>query len=446
VSSEILIIDDKEKLCQSLVKNFNQLGYKSHYATNGNDGIYTIINNNIDVVLLDIMLGGENGIDILKRILKINNQLPVIMITGYASIDTAVKSIKIGAFDYIKKPLDFDILLNIIDKAVKMYELKKENNKLRERLAETVPQIVTQNPKMIEVCSRVKRLAATNLPILILGENGTGKEVLSDFIHVNSSKNYNKMLKINCAAFPETLLDNELFGHEKGAYTGADSIYQGVFERAHNGTLFLDEIGDMTLAIQAKVLRVLQNGEIRRIGGEETINVDVRFIGSTNKDLEKLMNEKKFRPDLFYRLNTATIKLIPLRERKEDIPLLIKHFLLEYYKTSSKKIEGTNQKVLDTFISYDWPGNIRELKNTINYAATMCINDQITLDDLPSTFLIDKEKESSDIINVREDMERSLIINTLNKTNFNKKRTAEILNYSRKTLYSKLQKYDISTP
>ena len=444
MKNTVLIIDDKVKLCKSLVKNFAQSDYESFYATNRQEALGLFSKQHIHAVLLDIMLGEEDGIEVLKELLLLSSHVPVIMITGYASIDTAIQSIKLGAFDYVTKPLDFDKLLDIVEKAIRLARPHEQTPHLKNRNLDPSSRIITQNPTLLKLCSKAKKLAATNLPILLCGENGTGKEVIADFIHAHSAKNAEKMLKINCAAFPETLLDNELFGHEKGAYTGADSSFKGVFERADNSSLFLDEIGDMPMTIQAKLLRTLQTHEIRRLGGEHTITVDVRFIAATNKDLELLIEEQKFRQDLFYRLNTAMLSLPPLRERKEDIPLLVEFFLAEYAKMNSTGVESLGSAVMELFLEYDWPGNVRELKNTVNYSAAISSNTSIDLDDLPPNFSHPKRHTGSE--NVREDMEIKLIITMLQRARYNKKKAAELLNMSRRTLYNKLEKYHIQTP
>ncbi len=442
MGDEILIIDDKVKLCKSLAQNFNNIGYKSYYSTNSHGAISLVSKYNIKAVLLDVMLGEENGLDVLKKLLTLNDKLPVIMITGYGTIETAVKSIKTGAFDYVQKPLNFNKLLKVIENAIELYNLSEENYNLKNRIVDLSPEMIIQDKKMKDLCNKAKRLASTDIPVLICGENGTGKELIADFIHKNSIRNIYRMVKVNCTAFPENLLDNELFGHEKGAYTGADSQYIGVFEKSHKSTLFLDEIGDMVFATQSKILRTLQNKEIRRIGGSKTIKVDMRFIASTNKDLEKLIVEKRFREDLFYRLNAATLKIPPLRERKEDIPLLIKYFIKEFSKNNLKKIKYVSDKVLKKFLEYNWPGNIRELKNTINYATAISLKDFVDIEDLPAIFTdIGKDDKEDGIL---AESEKRLILKMLQKSNYNKKKTAEMLKISRKTLYNKLRKYEIS--
>ncbi|GAK57251.1 two component, sigma54 specific, transcriptional regulator, Fis family [Candidatus Vecturithrix granuli] len=441
MKATILIIDDNVKWCKSLAQNFVQRGYTPVYATTSTEAHDLLARTAIDLVLLDIMLGEENGVDLLKDILLLQPRLPVIMITGFGSIDTAVQSIKLGAFDYVTKPLEFDKLLQLVEHAM---NVSCSRDYAPESFASDFPELITHNAAMLALCEKARKFAGTNLPILICGENGTGKEIIADVIHAHSTRSEKPMLKINCSAFPETLLDNELFGHEKGAYTGAETVFKGIFERAHGSSLFLDEIGDMPATIQAKILRALQNHEIRRIGSERVIKVNVRFITATNKDLRQLITNSAFREDLFYRLNVATIKLPPLRERKEDIPLLAEYFLAEHAKTNPTCAQRFSEAVIARFVSHSWPGNVRELKNTVHYAATICTNACIDIPDLPPHFLPKRSPQSSD--NIRDDMERALILDMLQKTNFNKKKTAELLNMSRNTLYNKLEKYGIGVP
>ncbi len=439
----ILIIDDRPKLAQALAQTFEQIGYQSFTAANGDEAKALFSIRDIHVALLDLKLGRENGIDVLQELLCIRKHVPIIMITGYASVETAVQSLKLGAFDYVKKPLDFEQLIKVVENAIQFSTLSAENQQLKTHLIDELsPQIITQDSQMQAICETAKKLAATDLPVLISGENGTGKEVIADFIHIHSSRNAHKMLKVNCAAFPETLLDNELFGHEKGAYTGADTIFKGVFERADKSTLFLDEIGDMPSTIQAKILRTLQNHEIRRIGGSHTIKIDIRFIAATNKDLKTLIEKDRFRQDLYYRLKAAVIKLPPLRERSDDIPLLAGHFLAEYARLNANSVKHLNDAVRREFVCYDWPGNVRELKNVVNYAAAISSYKLIGLDDLPPDFLEAPQQSAPE--GMMEEVEKNLIIKMLQKTGYNKKRTAELLNIGRKTLYRKLEKYGIT--
>ncbi len=440
----ILIIDDNVKWCKSLAQNFESRGYHVFFATSGKDALTLLANHHVHIILLDIMLGEENGLAVLEELLLLHHSIPVIMITGFGSIDTAVQSLKLGASDYMTKPLKIEELLHKIDE---LAGTRSRSNTVMDQTPDRTDgdglvKLMTQNGKMLELCEKAKKFAETDFPIFITGENGTGKEVIADFIHAHSARRSYHMLKINCAAFPETLLDNELFGHEKGAYTGADTNFKGVFERAERSSLFLDEIGDMPLTIQAKILRTLQNHEIRRLGGQQTITVDVRFIAASNKNVRKLIHDKIFREDLFYRLDVATLHVPPLRERKEDIPLLAQHFLSEYARVHSTHPYQLSEEVLETFLRHTWPGNIRELKNTIHYAATLSVNGLISGHDLPPRF---KQIETSKgATNIREDMERSLILSTLQQTQYNKKKTAELLDMSRTTLYNKLERYGLS--
>ena len=447
--SSLLIIDDKIKLCRSLARNFEHVGYTASIATCGEEAIAALTADRMDAVLLDIMLGAESGIDVLKKLLAVDARVPVIMITGYASVDTAVQSLKLGAFDYVRKPLDFDELLKTVERACEFSRLREENVRLRSRLRELSATIVTRDPRMGALVRNMEKLAPTELPVLICGESGTGKEVVADFLHAASARSERPMVKINCVAFPETLLDNELFGHERGAYTGADSVFKGLFEKADGSTLFLDEIGDMPLSIQAKILRTLQNSEIRRLGGSETIRVDVRFIAATNKDLAELIARNLFREDLYYRLNAAVLSIPPLRERRDDIPLLVEHFLAEHSFGGSAAAAGRpadkeiTPEVMARFMEYEWPGNVRELKNVVSYAAAMSSGGRIGMEDLPVHFL-DQDRAAGSR-NIREDMERALILKMLQTTKYNRSRTAELLNMSRKTLYSKMVKYGLNS-
>jgi DNA-binding NtrC family response regulator len=441
----ILIVDDNVKWCKSLALNFTQRGYATCHATNRAEALSILSTQPVHMVLLDIMLGEENGVELLGELLLLQKDLPVVMITGFGSIDTAVDSIKLGAFDYVTKPVDFDKLLRIVEHALSRVSIAQNRDSASKHPGAISPSLITQNAQMLALCEKARKFANTDLPILIMGENGTGKEIIADFIHMHSQRNTQPMLKINCASFPETLLDNELFGHEKGAYTGANSIFKGVFERAQHSSLFLDEIGDMPLTIQAKILRTLQNHEIRRLGGQHNVHVDVRFLAATNKNLGELMQRKAFREDLYYRLNVATIRVPALRERRDDIPLLADYFLTEYTKLHETIARSFSKAVMTRLRQYEWAGNVRELRNTVNYAATITTDSQIDLDDLPPHFR-NQTSAVNETDNVRERMERNLILDMLEKVNYNKKKAAELLHISRKTLYNKLDKYGITIP
>eukprot|EP00831_Metopus_contortus_P002254 TRINITY_DN10829_c0_g1_i1.p2 TRINITY_DN10829_c0_g1~~TRINITY_DN10829_c0_g1_i1.p2 ORF type:complete len:446 (-),score=135.83 TRINITY_DN10829_c0_g1_i1:1016-2353(-) len=439
---EILIIDDNVKLGNSLARNFEQLGYSVRHATTSREAFGILEQKTVRAVLLDIVLGDEDGLAILETIVTRWPGLPVVMITGFGSIESAVTSVKLGAFDYAQKPLDFNKLLKIIENAIKLGDLEQENSTLRTRIAELSSSIVTRNAEVLAVCEKAKKLAATNISVLILGENGTGKELLAHLIHNSSARACRKLVTVNSASFPDSLLDNELFGHEKGAYTGADSRFIGIFERAEKTTLYLDEIGDMALSTQAKILRVLQNQEIRRIGGTGPIKVDVRLITSTNRDLDRLIEDKRFRADLYYRLNAAILKLPPLRERRDDIPLLAEHFLKQFSGANAKDTRFVSNEVMERFMEYNWPGNVRELKNSINYAATLAVGDTVNPEDLPACILEAKPRQGG--TSMFMEAEKRLILRTLKETGNNKRKAALILNISRKTLYNKLKKYALS--
>jgi DNA-binding NtrC family response regulator len=359
-------------------------------------------------------------------------------------VDSAVQALKLGAADYVKKPLDFEVLHKIVSNSIRLSSLAEENQGLKRRLLELAPKSTTRNPRMQQILETVRKLAATDLPVLITGENGTGKELIADALHEGSPRSARKLIKVNCASFPESLLDNELFGHERGSYTGADAAYQGVFEQAGRGTLFLDEIGDMPLAIQAKILRTLQNREIRRIGGGDTIAIDVRFIAATNRSVEQLIAANRLREDLYYRLSAAVIELPPLRERPEDIPDLARSFVEEYCVSNSLPLKQLDAAVLDAFLAYGWPGNVRELKNAVNYACAICSDSRIPYADLPPGFQSSAGSPSSARLNVRAQAEKELIIKTLQQANFNKKTAALRLAMSRKTLYNKIARYGIN--
>lgn len=442
MKKSIIIIDDNLKLCKSLSRNFEHLGYSVGFMCNGVDAMIDIQREIPEVVLLDVALGDESGIDLLKKIKLFKPYIPVIMITGFGTIEIAVEAIKNGAFDFIQKPLEFNKLLIIIENAIKMKELNTENKNLKNKITALSSKIVTSNKQILEILQKAKKLAVTDFPILIQGESGTGKEGMAEYIHNNSTRNGRSLIKINCSAFPENLLDNELFGHEKGAYTGAYVRFKGVFEKADKGTLLLDEIGDMSLQTQAKILRTLQNGEIRPIGSENTIIIDVRFIASTNKDLKEMIRKNQFREDLYYRLSTATLSLPPLRDRKEDIPVLVNTFLVEFNKNRATGVLEYGEGFIQTLMNNDWKGNIRELKNVVNYAAAICMSNKIGIEDLPPSFLSNPEVHDS--FDLFRDSERSLIVKTLQKTRNNKKKTSELLKISRKTLYNKMEKYGIS--
>jgi DNA-binding NtrC family response regulator len=434
MNKTILIVDDNFRAFKSLTLNFKAQGYDTRYASCGEEALAALKRESFCVVLLDLMLGDEDGRDVLERIRALPDGPPVIMITGYAGIDSAVDSIKRGAYNYLQKPVDFDRLLDMIETV-----MAGETGGPRLQAFET-ELYKTRSPEMKRVMEKAGKLAATDFPVLILGENGTGKELMAEYIHQHSVRKDSGLHKINCAAFQESILDNELFGHNKGAYTGADDDFKGIFELADGQTLFMDEIGDMSLAIQAKILRTLQNSEIRRIGGNKVITVDVRFIAATNKDIEGMIADKEFRQDLYYRLNTAVVRIPPLRERLDDIDYLAEIFLKDQPGGADRSL---SEEVIEIFCNYSWPGNVRELKNTIQYAAALSDRRIILPEDLPGSLAARAAGDKAFEGNVRERAEKDVILRTLKKHGYNKSRAAAELNMSRKTLYIKIEKYGI---
>ncbi|MBU2054733.1 MAG: sigma-54 dependent transcriptional regulator, partial [Proteobacteria bacterium] len=406
-----------------------------------------------DVVLLDIRMTVMDGIEALTEIRKISPLVPVLIMTAFASVKTAVEALKAGAFDYLTKPLDIEELKILIEKALEHYHLRAENLVLKERLGDRFDfsRIIGRSPKMKTLLDTLAMVAPTDATVLIMGESGTGKEVAANAIHHNSPRAGQPFVKVSCAALPETLLESELFGHEKGAFTGAVSRREGRFQLAHRGTIFLDEIGEMSPALQAKLLRVLQEKEFEPLGSDRTAKVDIRVIAATNRDLEKDVREGRFREDLYYRLNVVPIVMPPLRERREDIPLLAEHFLTLCREKNRKAVKGISGKALDALVRYDWPGNIRELENSIERAVIMAREDVIGTADFPPQIRKLSRDEGKDGFGIPDgvslaEMERALIIKTLAETGGNRTRAAEILGINRRTLQNKLKEYRLGTP
>jgi DNA-binding NtrC family response regulator len=435
---KILIVDDMEKILDGLSLGLSSHGYSVVTARSVCEGLEAYNSNSIDVALLDVRLKEESGMTLLEKIHEDNPLIPIIMFTGYGTIDAAVQAIKLGAFNYLQKPVKMDELLAYLNKATHMVELERENQRLRSQKSPQEKRLIFKSEFMKDLCERAEKLARTDIPILIQGESGTGKELIAEYIHKHSDRSNKPFIKINCAAFSKSLLDDELFGHEKGAFTGATASLPGVFEQANNGTLLLDELGEMELDTQVKILRAIQNQEIQRLGGSKILHLNVRFIASTNLNLEQRVREGLFRQDLYYRLNTAFLYVSPLRERKEDIEVLEKYFL-EIIGKNKTLIEEEAHQLLQI---YSWPGNIRELKNTLQYASAIASGNSITITDLPKK-IIDacipvKELQSKDM------MEKKLIESTLQTCNYNKSQTAEVLGLSRATIYNKLKQYELN--
>ncbi|MDP1991991.1 MAG: sigma-54 dependent transcriptional regulator [Syntrophales bacterium] len=449
---KILVVDDDESHRIMLRAVLKGEGYRVTEAADGTDAVKAVETDAFDLILMDIRMTNMDGIEALTEIRKISPLVPVLIMTAYASVKTAVEALKAGAFDYVTKPLDIEELKILIEKGLENYHLRTENLALKERIGDRFDfsRIIGRSGKMITLLDTLAMVAPSDATVLIMGESGTGKEVIANAIHHNSPRARQPFIKVSCAALPETLLESELFGHEKGAFTSAVSRREGRFQLAHRGTIFLDEVGEMSPAIQTKLLRVLQEKEFEPLGSARTIKVDIRVIAATNKDLPKEVREGRFREDLYYRLNVVPITMPPLRERKEDIPPLADHFLAVYREKNRKPLKGISGKALDLLVRYDWPGNIRELENCIERAVIMAREEMITPVDFPPQIQRlsgEGEKEGSAIpygMSLAE-MERELIVKTLAETGGNRTRAAEVLGINRRTLQNKLREYGLNT-
>ncbi len=436
LSNKILIVDDNIKLSRSLARNFNLHNYHTHISLNKSEALSSLKSGNYSLIILDIMLGDESGLDLLNEIRGKGDSTPVIIMTGHATVDNAILALKYGAADYVRKPVKFSSLLDTAEKALKKTAQVSSSEEME-------GEFVTVNRHLLEELEHVRKIAATDIPVLISGESGTGKEIIAEMIHSFSDRSGYRMEKLNCAALPETLLENELFGHRRGAYTGASESYRGIFERSDKSTLFLDEIGDMVLSTQSKILRALQNQEIRAVGSENLVKINVRFIAATNRDLGELIKKGEFREDLYYRLNAGHIFIPPLRDRVEDVPVLLDYFL-SYFSPENGKGKTFDDYSKEILLSYKWPGNVRELKNMVQYCIAVSKKDIIGEEDLPRQITEKTAKNSSlGEGNLMQFMEKELIEETLRKTGFNKKKAAALLNISRTTLYQKIMKYEI---
>jgi len=447
----ILVADDEESHRIMLRAVLQEEGYEVAGAADGPEAIRAVEQEPFDLILLDIRMPGMDGIEALMEIRRISPYVPVLMMTAYASVKTAVDALKAGAFEYLIKPLDIEELKILIEKALEHYHLREENLALRERLGNRFDfsRMIGKSRKMIELFDLLAQVAPTDATVLILGESGTGKELVANALHHNSPRASQPFIKVACAALPETLLESELFGHERGAFTGAIARREGRFWSAHRGSIFLDEVGEMSPTTQTKLLRVLQEKEFEPLGSTRTIKVDVRVIAATHKDLEKEVREGRFREDLFYRLNVVPISIPPLRERKEDLPSLAVYFLALYGEKNKKELKEISPKALDLLIRYDWPGNIRELENCIERAVIVARGEMITPADLPPQIqALSRGKEDQGILFPSgislQDAEKALILKTLEDTGGNRSRAAEILGINRRTLQIKLKEYGLT--
>jgi len=448
---KILIVDDDSAHRKMLEAVLSAQGYEIRQAEDGQTAIAAVEKRFYDLILMDVRMTLVSGIEALKRIKEISPGIPVIIMTAYASVSTAVEALKSGAYDYLTKPLDIDELKILINKALRHKQLEKENIYLREQLKDRFDfsKIIGQSSVMHKLLESIAIVAPTEATVLIIGESGTGKELIANAIHQNSPRKEKPLIKVNCAALPEALLESELFGHEKGAFTGALTRRQGRFQLAHKGSIFLDEIAEMAHQTQAKILRVLQEREFEPVGSSNTVRVDTRVITATNKNLEEEIKEGHFREDLFYRINVVTLNIPPLRERREDIPLLTDFFLKQYAEKNRRLIKGFTPKAIDILMRYDWPGNVRELANMVERSVIMVRGDMITPDEFSDTLrALDPEMKKSEIGltpgRSLKDVEKEMILMTLEDTEGNRTHAAKILGISRRTLQLKLKEYGIN--
>ncbi|MBL7075449.1 sigma-54-dependent Fis family transcriptional regulator [candidate division KSB1 bacterium] len=445
-TTRILVVDDELIMRESLSDWLREDGYGVEAVDNGYKALEKVKKERWDILLVDLKMPGIDGIEVMQRVKKINKGLPVVIITAYATVDTAVKAIKEGAYDYIVKPFNPEEIGLIIRNIIAHQNLIKENIYLRQELKKRYEfkDIIGKSHKMQDVLEMIKTVAKSNTTVLIEGESGTGKELVARAIHSLSLRNKEPFVAVSCAALPETLLESELFGYEKGAFTGAVATRIGNFELADNGTLFLDEVGDTSLKTQADLLRVLEEKEFRRVGGTKLIEVDVRIISATNRNLKKLINEDKFREDLYYRLNVVSIHVPPLRERKEDIPLFAEHFLKKYSIENKKDVEWIEEDALSLLMKYDWPGNVRELENVIERAVVLVKRNFIGVDELPTFVKIAEKEEFKPSLNrPLKEIEREYIFWVLKANQWKIKKVATILGIDRTTLYNKVKKYNL---
>ncbi len=451
----ILVIDDEPDVLNIIVEILRTAGYDVAAAPNGEAGIKALDSNIFDLVFTDLMMPGIGGMDVLQHAVTRSPKTLCIILTGYGTIESSVEAIKNGAFDYITKPITSKALLITVEKALNFQSLKEENSRLKKELQKKYRfnNIVGTSKAMRKVFDLIEKVADTDGTVLISGASGTGKELIASAIHYNSSRGDKPMVVINCGAIPEELLESELFGHEKGAFTGAYKNRTGRFEMANGGTFFLDEIGEMSPSLQVKLLRVLQEQKFEKVGGTKTIHVDVRIIAATNKNLTISINKGKFREDLYYRLNVIPIKVPPLKQRKSDIPLLIDYFMKKFRSEKQNLIKGFSNEALEDMMGFDWPGNVREVENVIKRLTILCDNEIVQVDDLPEhiqrktrSLEPDEEDVLDKDLNLNEavkDYEKRLILEALEKSNWVKTKAAKLLNINRTTLVEKIKKQNL---
>ena len=442
---KILIVDDELSVRNSLQAWFQEEGYTVDVAASGKEALTKITERNWDIFFLDIKMPGMSGLELQEKIKKILPNSTVIIITAYASVDSAITAMKAGAYDYLTKPFDPDYVTLLVRNAVERKKLVLETARLKQSLEKisSAKEIIGKSSEIKRVMDLIKVVSEADSTVLIHGESGTGKELVARAIHANSRRRYHPIVTINCGALPESLLESELFGHEKGAFTGAQYARKGKFEMADGGTIFLDEIGNISPKIQMEFLRVLEDKHFYRVGGSKEREADFRTIAATNKDLAVAMDQGEFRSDLYYRLNVFTIQIPPLRDRKDDIPLLAEHFLHIYASDMNKPIGSISTAAMDILRNYNWPGNVRELENAVERAVVICSGDEIRPEDFP--FSIDAPGDATGG-STMESVQKNHIQKILDQADWNISRAAGILQVDRVTLYNKIKKYDLKKP
>jgi DNA-binding NtrC family response regulator len=440
---KILIVDDEKIVRESLYHWFLEEDYHVETAESGEIALRKFEKGKFDLILLDMKMPGMSGLDLLKKVKEIDTECIVILITAFASVPTAITALKDGAFDYVTKPVDPDELAHLVKKGLEQKALKLENIQLKENLDEMIrpDNLIGESMQMKKIFDLIHTVAPTDTTVMVRGESGTGKELVAKAIHINSKRKYFPIITVNCGAIAETLLESELFGHEKGAFTGAQFKRKGKFEMADGGTIFLDEIGSISSKMQIELLRVIETKSFNRVGGNQLITSDFRVIVATNEPLEQLVKEGRFREDLYYRLNVFAIVVPPLRERRNDIPILAAFFLNKFSKAMNKPSKKISNEAMEFLINYDWPGNVRELENAIERAVVVGKGESILVEDLP--FHVE-----TDIFRLPGDkslaaFEKKYILNILNESNWNISRAATVLNIDRVTLYNKINKYEL---
>ncbi len=445
----ILVIDDEQNIREGLATALEMDGYNVATAADGKSGLDYAAAHEVDLIITDLRMPVVSGEEVLSKVVSDYPGVPVIVLTGHGSVETAVDAMRAGAYDFLTKPLNLDRLSLLVKRALRNREMILQQRELEAELAskKTFEHIIGKSPAMMKNFDVLRKVAPTKASVLITGESGVGKELIANALHNLSPRKDSAFIKVHCASLAESLLESELFGHEKGAFTGAVSRKRGRFELADGGSIFLDEIGEINQQVQIKILRVLQEKKFERVGGEETIEVDVRIIAATNKNLEKEVEAGRFREDLFYRLNVVRIHVPPLRERKDDIPMMVASFIKEFSNENQKKIEGIDPKARNILYSYDWPGNVRQLRNCIESAVVMAEKNIITADDLPPGILPGHEGQCIKIPlgTTVADAEKEVILQTLAANNGNKSKTADMLEIGRKTLHRKLNEYGIDS-